>query len=208
MLPLVVPVLLEALSGLEDARLNYVEQVGCPLPVGLTLQCLGHASCLSRTCCCLGSHLGSSPPPPPNTHTPCFEALHLIERLHSFVHRSSHCCACTCNILHCYGFRMEGFWVEGCWRLSVDWRMHDSTRVYVEQVGPTDCARIGVGPSYRWCGGVAAAPPFAGTSHVMIAWQAAYTAAAGTIWWHGTCTLHLSALPASTPALWAIHLLG
>jgi hypothetical protein len=27
-LPVVVPVLLEALSGLEDARLNYVEQVG------------------------------------------------------------------------------------------------------------------------------------------------------------------------------------
>jgi hypothetical protein len=28
-LPAVVPVLLEALSGMEDARLNYVEQVGC-----------------------------------------------------------------------------------------------------------------------------------------------------------------------------------
>jgi hypothetical protein len=27
-LPVVVPVLLEALSGLEDARLNYIEQVG------------------------------------------------------------------------------------------------------------------------------------------------------------------------------------
>jgi hypothetical protein len=27
-LPSVVPVLLEALSGMEDARLNYVEQVG------------------------------------------------------------------------------------------------------------------------------------------------------------------------------------
>lgn len=36
-LPVVVPVLLEALSGLEDARLNYVEQVGGVTPGGLSV---------------------------------------------------------------------------------------------------------------------------------------------------------------------------
>jgi hypothetical protein len=35
-LPVVVPVLLEALSGLEDARLNYVEQVGYWMVISIT----------------------------------------------------------------------------------------------------------------------------------------------------------------------------
>jgi hypothetical protein len=49
-MPVVVPVLLEALSGLEDARLNYVEQVTARMPCGTAgwLRCT-HARLLPAT---------------------------------------------------------------------------------------------------------------------------------------------------------------
>jgi hypothetical protein len=72
-LPAVVPVLLEALSGMEDARLNYVEQVGQwaveQQASRLIEYCGDYSRCsvITSTCLCIvhewstGLKLGTAP---------------------------------------------------------------------------------------------------------------------------------------------------